>query len=74
MRTVPRVFHRQPTEFTMIPILAAASAISMIDKIADTAASSWKHLTATSHTDNKTNETASAGSFAAALAAQIAKK
>jgi hypothetical protein len=57
----------------MIPILAAASAISTIDKIASAAGSEWKQLTAAGQGSGKTSATAAPGSFAALLA-QISNK
>jgi hypothetical protein len=53
----------------MIPILAATSVLSTIDKVASAAASEWKQLT----TNGKTNTTGAPGSFAALLA-QISSK
>ena len=57
----------------MIPILAAASAINMIDKVANGAASAWKHLSGSNHATGKPEQTHASVSFAATLATQIAK-
>jgi hypothetical protein len=57
----------------MIPILAATTAINTIDKVATGAASAWKHLTAGGHIAGGAAEPGAAGSFAASLAAEIAK-
>ncbi|HMC63061.1 MAG TPA: hypothetical protein VKJ01_27960 [Candidatus Solibacter sp.] len=57
----------------MIPILAAASVFSTIDKVAGAATSEWKQLTATGQGSGKTDTTAAPGSFAALLA-QISNK
>jgi hypothetical protein len=61
----------QPTEFSMIPILAAASAISTIDKVASGVLSQWKHLTSPGQA---TGKPAASSSFAALLAEQGGEK
>jgi hypothetical protein len=55
----------------MIPILAVASAISTIDKVASGALLQWKHLTSPGQANGKPG---ASGSFAAFLAAQGVEK
>jgi hypothetical protein len=54
-------------ESIMIPIFAAASAISTIDKVAGCAISEWKHLTSAQQTVAKPEPKADSGAFAALL-------
>jgi hypothetical protein len=55
----------------MIPVLAAASAISTIDKVASAALSQWKHLTSLGQANGKPG---ASDSFATLLAAQGVEK
>jgi hypothetical protein len=54
----------------MIPILAAASAISTISKVATGAFAEWKHLVSPGQANGKPDAKASSSSFAALLAEQ----
>ena len=57
----------------MIPILAAASALNLLEKIGDGASSAIKHLTAAGSSSSHTEKPDQGGSFAAHLATQVAK-
>lgn len=53
----------------MIPLFAAATAISTVDKIGNTAISQWKHLAAAGHAGGKQQTGATSDSFGALLSA-----
>jgi hypothetical protein len=53
----------------MIPLFAATSAISTVDRVGTAALSQWKHLAGGQATDAKQTDAASSDSFGALLAA-----